>query len=442
MTQSALLSHIIEVAGLPANRLPAAARQMARLSLFDWITVSVAGADQPLAGMIRDFVGADGGTATATIVGSDLRLPARAAALANGTISHALDYDDTHFAYIGHPSVAIYPAALAAAEDVGASGTDLVDAFLVGAEAACRIGMVLGRDHYDAGFHQTATSGAFGATVAASRLYGLDAAALRAALGLVSSRASGLKSQFGTMGKPFNAGAAAANGIEAAGLARRGFTAADDAFDGPQSFLVSHHARPDGAALINDLDSTQFVFADVRHKLHACCHGTHAMIEALLLLRAMPACHRDQIAQIRVHTAPRWLNVCDIKTPRTGLEIKFSYVFLAAMVMRGVNLAAYESYDDRACDDPALQALAARVEIIGDDTIADSGTRVEIVCDDKAHLEQSFDLLAPLDPDQLGQRLLAKSAALLGDERAADLWAAITNLDHLSAADIARQLRR
>jgi 2-methylcitrate dehydratase PrpD len=201
MSDAALLPHMLELAAIGPDRLPQDARKMAELSLFDWMAVSLAGADQPLAHIIRDFVAAEGGVAKATVTGSKLRLPARAAALANGTISHALDYDDTHFAYIGHPSVAIFPAALAAAEDIGASANDVVDAFLVGAESACRIGMVLGRDHYDAGFHQTATSGAFGATIAASRLYQLDRAATRAALGLVSTRASGLKSQFGTMGK-------------------------------------------------------------------------------------------------------------------------------------------------------------------------------------------------------------------------------------------------
>ena len=257
---------------------------MAELSLFDWMAVSLAGADQPLAHIIRDFVAAEGGVAKATVTGSKLRLPARAAALANGTISHALDYDDTHFAYIGHPSVAIFPAALAAAEDIGASANDVVDAFLVGAESACRIGMVLGRDHYDAGFHQTATSGAFGATIAASRLYQLDRAATRAALGLVSTRASGLKSQFGTMGKPFNAGAAAANGIEAASLAKRGFTASTDAFAGAQSFLAAHHGAAGGSAAIDDWSFDQFFFAAVSPKLPACCHSPPAIIATSLLI--------------------------------------------------------------------------------------------------------------------------------------------------------------
>ena len=440
MPDSDLLPHILDLAAITPARMPQDARKIAELSLFDWMVVSLAGADQQLASIIRDFVVAEGGVATAAVTGCKHRLPARAAALANGTISHALDYDDTHFAYIGHPSVAIFPAALAAAEEMGASGDDVVDAFLVGAEAACRIGIVLGRDHYNAGFHQTATSGAFGATIAAARLYQLDRTAISMALGLVSTRASGLKSQFGTMGKPFNAGAAAANGIEAASLAKRGFSASLDAFAGPQSFLAAHHADQVGSDEIVNWSFDKFFFATVSHKLHACCHLTHAMIEALLLLKAAGKIAADDIDEVHVHITPAWQNVCDIKTPKTGLEIKFSYVFLAAMVLQNINLAADESYHDAACEDASLIALADRVKVVGDDRIADSAARVEVRCKDGQKHSQSFDLLSPIDPAVLGPRLLAKGEALIG-EAAYDLWEMTNNLRGVSAADLASKLQ-
>ena len=441
MSDESLLPHILDLATLDADRMPQDARTMARLSLFDWMVVSLAGADQPLSDIIRNFVAAEGGVEIAAVTGGSMRLPARAAALANGTISHALDYDDTHFAYIGHPSVAIFPAALAAAEEMKGSADDVIDAFLLGAEATCRIGMVLGRDHYDAGFHQTATSGAFGATIAAARLYRLDRSAIRTALGLVSSRASGLKSQFGTMGKPFNAGAAAANGIEAASLARLGFTASHDAFAGPQSFLNAHHAIHDGSKQIADWSFENFLFSSVSHKLHACCHGTHAMIEALLLLCANSTFLADDLREIRVEIAPRWQNVCDIKAPSTGLEIKFSYAFLAAMVLRGIDLAAYESYLDRHCNDADLVALADKVTVVGNDKIADSAARVTIYSTDDDTRSQDFDLLTPIDPAHLSTRLQAKATALIGGAAAGDLWSLIDDLENVSASDLANQLQ-
>ena len=441
MSDESLLPHILDLATLDVDRMPQDARKMAQLSLFDWMVVSLAGADQPLADIIRNFVVTEGGVEIAAVTGGSMRLPARAAALANGTISHALDYDDTHFAYIGHPSVAIFPAALAAAEEMRGSADDVINAFLLGAEATCRIGMVLGRDHYDAGFHQTATSGAFGATIAAARLYRLDRSAIRTALGLVSSRASGLKSQFGTMGKPFNAGAAAANGIEAASLARLGFTASHDAFAGPQSFLNAHHAAHDGGKQISGWSFDNFLFSSVSHKLHACCHGAHAMIEALLLLRANSTFLADDLKEVRVEIAPRWQNVCDIKAPSTGLEIKFSYVFLAAMVLRGIDLAAYESYLDSHCDDENLVALAGKVTVVGNDKIADSAARVTIYSRNNDTQSQDFDLLTPIDPVHLSKRLRTKATALIGGVAAADLWSLVDNLEDVSASDLANQLQ-
>ncbi len=256
--------------------LPPDARATARLSLFDWMVCGLAGVDEPVAQKVRATLAGEGGHPVAAVMGA-ARLPARAAAMANGTTSHALDYDDTHFAHVGHLSVGIYPAALAAGEEVGASAAAVADAFLVGAESAIRVGLHLGRAHYDRGFHQTATAGAFGATVAAARLYGLTPAQTRAALGLCATRASGLKGQFGTMGKPLNAGIAASNGIECAAFARAGLTSADDGLEGAQGFIPTHADAPDPTAAYSD----RFLFPDIRYKLHACCHGTHAMIEAL-----------------------------------------------------------------------------------------------------------------------------------------------------------------
>ncbi len=180
-----------------------AALSMMRLSLFDWAACGIAGRDEPVVRIVRHMVLAEGGAGEAGLIGGGAA-PARGAALANGTASHALDYDDTHFGHIGHPSVAVIPAALAIAQKTGADGARFVQACLVGAELSVRVGMWLGRAHYQLGFHQTGSAGAFGATAAAGRLLGLDAGAMAHALGLCTTRASGLKSQFGTMGKPYN----------------------------------------------------------------------------------------------------------------------------------------------------------------------------------------------------------------------------------------------
>ena len=432
------MDNLIDLASLRKDAMPPSAREMARLSLFDWFAVARAGAQEPVAIILRGLVADEAGRPAASVVGLSAKVPARAAALANGTISHALDYDDTHFAHIGHPSVAILPAALAVGEELGASGAAVLDAFLVGAEASIRIGVVLGRPHYDRGFHQTATAGAFGATIAAARVMGLTRDQTRQALSLVATRASGLKSQFGSMGKPYNAGIAASNGVEAAMLARRGFVSADDGVGGAQGFVDAHVDRAFEEAAWSHPPPQQFLFEDVKHKLHACCHGLHAAIEALRELKARRAIEPDEVAAVLIRVNPRWLAVCDIKRPRTGLEAKFSYAMTAAMILCGVDTAADRAYDDALCKDPKLTALLPRIEVEGDGALSDTGAVVRVELRERPAVEAAHDLAARVAPETLQRGLRAKAASLLGEVLAEALWRGASELDGLSARELAR----
>ena len=406
---------------------------MARFSLFDWLVCGRAGVAEPLALILRGYVGAEGGLPVASVFGG-APAPARAAALVNGATSHALDYDDTHFAHVGHPSVGIYPAALAVGEEVGATAAAVADAFLIGAEASVRIGMVLGTAHYNRGFHQTATAGAFGATIAAGRLYGLTREQMRAAIGLCATRASGLKSQFGTMGKPYNAGIAASNGVECAGLARAGFTSADDGLMGAQGFVLTHADAPQPAP-----PKGGFLFEDIKYKLHACCHGTHAMIEALAAVRRAHNLTPDRVAGIHLRTSPRWLSVCDIKTPRTGLEVKFSYGWLAGMVLTGIPTASDRAYTDALAQDAILAGFATRIAVTGDPGVTDMQAAGEVRLTDGDTLPFACDLAARIPDAVLERSLRAKATGLIGAE-GERMWAIVARLDHLSARDLGKVL--
>lgn len=432
------MEHVLDLAALSPAAIPAEARRFACFSLYDWMVCGVAGVDEPLAAILRGAMVEEGGTPVASVLGG-AALPARAAALVNGATSHALDYDDTHFAHVGHPSVGIYPAALAAGEEVGASAAAVADAFLIGAEASVRIGLRLGAVHYNRGFHQTATAGAFGATVAAGRLYGLDRDRMRVALGLCSTRASGLKSQFGTMGKPYNAGIAAANGVECAKLAAAGFTSADDGIDGPQGFVQTHSDSPVEGAW-DTPPPGRFLFTDIKYKLHACCHGTHAMIEALAALARAQAVTPKQVAAVRLSTAPRWLRVCDIKEPRSGLEVKFSYAWLAGMVFSGVPTASDRAYNDLCARDPALAAFARKVTVTGDAAVGDMQARGEVLLTDGRVLPFFHDLDAPIPAAALETSLRTKARGLLGD-RADTIWSAVAAIDTRTARDLGTLLR-
>ena len=430
-----MLKHMLDLAMFPATEIPASPLNFARFSLFDWLVVGRAGTNEPLSGHIRNHVLSEGGYKVASLFGGG-RCPARSAALANGTIAHALDYDDTHFAHVGHMSVAIYPAALAVGEEMDAEISDVTAAFLIGAEVSIRLGLALGRGHYLRGFHQTATSGAFGATVAAGRLYGLDRDQMTMALGLCATRASGLKSQFGTMGKPYNAGIAASNGVECAALARAGFTSCADGLEGPQGFIETHADAPDPAAFWQDPPPEHFRFEDIKYKFHACCHGTHAMIEALADVQRSNKVPIDEIDAIRLRTNPRWLQVCDIKAPKTGLEIKFSYVWLAAMVLSGISTSADREFDDARTKNPKIKNLAAKISVTGENSLTDLQAEGEITMVGGRSIAFSYDLAQSLPIKELSRRLMAKAKILSGDEKAAKFWQACVNDNQGKTGDL------
>lgn len=390
-----------------------------RLSLLDWAAVGLAGQNEPVSALLRDQAEAEGGAEQAAIFGSATRVPGRMAALVNGTVAHALDYDDTHFAHIGHPSVAVVPAALAAGQIAGAGGLAFQQAALVGAEASVRVGVWLGRDHYQTGFHQTGTAGAFGAAVAAGRLLGLDAGQMRMALGLVSTRASGLKSQFGTMGKPMNAGIAAQNGLEAALLAGRGFVSDPAAIDGPQGFGPTHHGMADAAAL--EGLGAAWLFTGVHHKFHACCHGLHAALEAVATLPDTP----DPIEAIAVHTHPRWLSVCNIEAPETGLEAKFSYRLALSMALCGRDTALLESYTAETCADAEIEEMRRRIDVTADESLSEMQARVIVTLGDGQTRELYHDLDADPGLAVRRQKVQDKAARLIGEGKAGAIGAVL-----------------
>lgn len=393
-------------------KLPAQTREIMRLSLFDWMVCGIAGREEPVSEILRKRALADGGVTEAALFGGGA-VPARAAALVNGTVSHALDYDDTHFAHIGHPSVAVFPAAIALTQH----GGDVIEAAAAGAEASVRFGIWLGRRHYQDGFHQTATAGAIGATVTAARMLGLDAEQTGHALGIAATKAAGLKAQFGTMGKPLNAGLAAETGVVAAMLAADGFVSNPQALDGPLGFGETHHGE--GSATALEGLGTDWLMDRVSHKFHACCHGLHATLEAIATMDVP-----EGIEAVRIHTHPRWLTVCNQPAPDTGLGVKFSFRHVAAMALRGRDTARPDSFSDAIARDPALVDLREKVEVLPDAALSEMQTRVELRDGAGEWTGVTHDLDAPVDLSDRSRRLKSKGQAVLGMQSAARIWAA------------------
>src|SRR5436190_617499 len=173
MTHHATAALVDLIADIGAQSMPPAARTVARHSLLDWFGCAIAGSREPLSQvMLREIAPLDAGDAT--LVGRCERTGMLTAALVNGAMSHALDFDDTHTLMSGHPSVPVVPAVLAVAERDRISGEALISAIVAGVEVECRLGALVNPGHYDAGFHATGTLGAFGAAAAAAQIVGLD----------------------------------------------------------------------------------------------------------------------------------------------------------------------------------------------------------------------------------------------------------------------------
>ena len=383
-----------------------------KMSILDWCGVAYAAKKEPVSRIVSEMVMEEKGVNQATVISSGHRVSSRGAALANGATGHALDYDDTHFLFVGHPTSSALPTALALGEELNSSIEDILLAYMAGVEVSTRIGHILGYSHYNAGFHQTATSGSFGSTIVASKLLGLSEDQTINALGLVSTRASGIKSQFGTMGKPFHAGMAASNGIEAAKLSKLGFISRDDGIECEQGFFQTHGWNKEIPPRAIDGLGAEFLFPEIKYKFHACCHGLHSFLEALDELKQVNNFNPETIETIEIETNPSWLKVCNIEKPKTGLESKFSYKLTAAMSIFGKDTSSLDTYDDTICFNDQMNEIRDKVKVIPNENLTNTQSVISIK-DGSSEINNKHDLSDNIEKNILETKIISKSASLL-----------------------------
>ena len=411
-----------------------------KMSMIDWCGVAYAAKEEPVSKIVTKLIDEEQTKGLSRLISNGKEVSAKSAAFVNGTIGHALDYDDTHFLFPGHPTASAFPTALALGEELGSSIDEITLAYMCGVEISTRLGHILGYSHYNKGFHQTATSGAFGATLVASKLLKLDAKQIENALGIVSTRASGLKSQFGTMGKPFHAGIAASNGIEAAKLSKLGFVSCENGIECNQGFLKTHawdETMPEAA--INGLGQ-DFLFPEIKYKFHACCHGLHAFLEALDELKTKNNFNPDSIEKISIQTQPSWLQVCNIDSPKTGLEAKFSYRLTAAMSLHGVDTGRLDSYNDEICFNEKIVETRDKVEVIPNDKMTTTEALIELK-DGTEIYKNSHDLNNKIENELLQKKILTKSSSLLSDKLSNEIFDLFKSPEKNRAKDIINLLK-
>jgi 2-methylcitrate dehydratase PrpD len=355
------------VTGTKTEDLPTALTERAAPALVDTVACMIGGWSAPEAGPLRRYLTARSGGADGLVAGWDRRTSTQDAALANGVLGAALEYDDVTRVLNGHPSVPVLSAVIAEAHRADLGGAEALAAYIIGVEVSVAIGRALVPAHTRRGWHPTATAGVFGAAAALARLRGLDTEQTTNAFGIAGSMAAGLKVNHKTMTKSLHSGWAPSSAMSAVELAAAGFTGARDVFEAPAGFVSVYGGEDSDPAQIVDRLGHPWLFIAPGDGLRIYpCHGaTHRGLDAALRIREEHGLRAEDIEVVRHYHAPPWFRWVPRLEPSTGLEGKFSmeYILSAAMVDGQITI---DSFTDEAVARPQVRRFFDRIELIED----------------------------------------------------------------------------
>jgi 2-methylcitrate dehydratase PrpD len=372
------------VATHPSQGWDAGVEREAHRTLLNWVGCAIGASRHATVEAALAAVRELAPGAQASILGRAERVDIASAALLNGITSHTFDFDDTHLKTIIHPAGPVAAAALAVAEHGGASGRALVDAVVLGIDVSCRVGNAIYPDHYDRGWHITGSTGMLGAAAACARLLGLDADRTTMALGIAASQPVGVREQFGTMTKPFHVGGAARAGLVSALMAKHGYTASARALEAPRGLAQTYSTKCDWAE-IGDALGARFEISFNTYKPFACGIVIHPCIDGCIQLRAAHALSPADIDRVDLKVHSLVLELTGKRSPRTGLEGKFS-VFHACAAGIVFGQAGEAEFADAIVSRPDVIALAERIRATVDDTIGEAAADVTVTCKDGRRL--------------------------------------------------------
>lgn len=348
------------VARLQYRDLPPEGLRVARIGFVDCVAVMVAGSTEPVAEIVERVAMAGTEKSGSSICMTARRAPPPVAAWINGAAAHALDYDDAN----GHRSAILVPALLAEGEALGASGEDLVTAYVAGFEVWSELARREKGHLHERGWHPTGIYGALASAAACAKLRKLDGERTAAALAIAASHACGLVANFGTMTKPYHAGNSARSGVVAARLAAEGLTASASALEHDRGFLsaVSQHGEFDAQRPVKAGIEWRIGVEGVSVKKFPTCYCTHRAIDAMLDLVAAKDIRPADVEQIEVFIGKTQKAILHADKPKTGLEGKFSIQFAMACALAERKVTLSELVDP-VVQRADLQALMQRVKV-------------------------------------------------------------------------------
>ena len=379
---------------------------------------------------IREFQPA----AQASILGRKDRVDMGGAALINGISSHTFDFDDTHLKTVIHPAGPVASAILALGEHINANGRQIIDSLILGIDVACRVGNAMYPDHYHRGWHITGSTGMLGSAAACSRLMGLDLQKTTMALGIAASQPVGMREQFGTMTKPFHPGGAARAGQLSALLAKHGFTASPKALEAGRGYMQTVSTKCDWSEIDRALGQS-FEISLNTYKPFACG------IDACAQLRAQGVKVEDvERIELRVH--PLVLELTGKKTPKDGLEGKFS-VYHGCAVGLIFGQAGEGEYADDIVNRADVVALRAKVNATTDTSISEAAVDVKAILKDGKEVHVFVknaigSVENPMSDANLEQKFTSLAEPIIGTEKTRQLISALWKLG--SASDLKKIL--
>ncbi|MDA4130019.1 MAG: MmgE/PrpD family protein, partial [Thaumarchaeota archaeon] len=422
--------------------IPHLAVENAKRSILDCVGVSLAGALDPNVLIVKNFVSEMGGKEESTILGDSRKIPAVNAALVNGVAAHALDYDDTSWVMLGHPSAISCPPAFAVGERQNSTGKEVLAAYILGGEVACRLGAALTERHYKLGWHNTGTVGTFGATVTAGKLFHLNQEEMTNAIGIAASMAGGIKKNFGTSCKPYHAGQASSNGVRAAILAKDGFNSSQSVFEGQTGFVQLFSGAFEERQL-TELIGHPFVIADPGYSLkkYPSCAFTHSAIDCVLQLMGEQEFSLEDSKELECGCSQGAVDTLPYGIAQTGLQGKFSMPFCLAIAILNSSVSL-EHFSDGTCRDPQVIELEKKVKLYVDPELTkrgydDYGSRVKIVLKDGRELRNESarargDSFGPQSEDVVKAKFDSCAAASISKSQKEDLANSILSLEKIS----------
>lgn len=431
--------------------------EKAKMALKDCLGCLLAGANEEPVRILRRYADGIGARGMSTVLGvKGLRLDAGNAAMINGTAAHFHDYDDVSTNVTGHPSVVIFPAALAVGEEIGASGRAVLEAYALGVEVMGLMGRGLNPQHYSRGWHNTATLGVFGAAAAAGKLLGLNREQLSHTFSIAASRSAGLKGNFGTMTKSLHAGLAASNGIFSAKVAGLGMDANPDIFEMDEGYVSVTTGEMDLKAITEfiTLEDSEFLNPGIAIKPFPSCKATHNGINAAMELQSTYGFQVEEIEKVFVECQPIAKDLLKYPEAVTPLQGKFSmnYCVACGLVRGKVGLGDFEGAE---ITDREILSLMKKIRMEVSEEISQGQyyngtweTAVNITLRDGRHLRKQVryatgDPENPLSVEQINEKFLDCIGRTVDFENAGQMMDDIDHLENLPCiADLITHMER